>query len=83
MIRPVFYKSFRSRNFNQLKESEKSLDFTNLPSKNLIIDIGFGTGESTIALSNMFINDIVCGIECYKPGIKKLIFMLSTEMLWK
>jgi tRNA (guanine-N7-)-methyltransferase len=73
MIRPVFYKSFRSRNFNQLKESEKSLDLTNLPSKNLIIDIGFGTGESTIALSSMFINDIVCGIECYKPGVKKLM----------
>ena len=73
MIRPVFYKSFRSRNFNHLKESEKSLDLTNLPSKNLIIDIGFGTGESTIALSRMFIDDIVCGIECYKPGVKKLI----------
>ena len=50
MIRPVFYKSFRSRNFNQLKKSEKSIDITNLSSKNLIIDIGFGTGESTIAL---------------------------------
>jgi tRNA (guanine-N7-)-methyltransferase len=73
MIRPVFYKSFRSRNFNQLKESEKSLDLTNRPSKNLIIDIGFGTGESTIALSSIFINDIVCGIECYKPGVKKLM----------
>ena len=73
MIKPVFYKSFRSRNFNQLKESEKSLDLTNLPSKNLIIDIGFGTGESTIALSSIFINDIVCGIECYKPGLKKLM----------
>ncbi len=73
MIRPVFYKSFRSRNFNQLKESEKSLDLTNLPSKNLIIDIGFGTGESTIALSSTFINHIVCGIECYKPGVKKLM----------
>ena len=73
MIRPVFYKSFRSRNFNQLKESEKSLDLTNLSSKNLIIDIGFGTGESTIALSSIFINDIVCGIECYKPGVKKLM----------
>ncbi len=55
MIRPVFYKSFRSRNFNQLKESEKSLDLTNLLKKNLVIDIGFGTGESTIALSRMFI----------------------------
>jgi tRNA (guanine-N7-)-methyltransferase len=73
MIRPVFYKSFRSRNFSQLKESEKSLDLTNRPSKNLIIDIGFGTGESTIALSSIFINDIVCGIECYKPGVKKLM----------
>ena len=73
MIKPVFYKSFRSINFNQLKESEKSLDLTNLPSKNLIIDIGFGTGESTIALSSIFINDIVCGIECYKPGVKKLM----------
>lgn len=73
MIRPIFYKSFRSRNFNQLEESQEPLDFTNLPSKNLIIDIGFGTGESTIALSSMFVNSIVCGIECYKPGVKKLM----------
>ena len=73
MIRPVFYKSFRSRNCNQIKESKKSLDLTELPSNNLVIDIGFGTGESTIALSKMFINDIVYGIECYKPGGKKLM----------
>ena len=73
MIKPVFYKSFRSRNFNQIKESETSLDLANLPSKHLVIDIGFGTGESTIALNRMFKNDVVCGIECYKPGIKKLI----------
>ena len=72
MIRPVFYKSFRSRNFNQLKESAESLDLTNLLSKNLVIDIGFGTGESTIALNKIYSNDIVCGIECYKPGVKKL-----------
>jgi len=51
MIRPVFYKSFRSRNFNQLEETNRSLDLTNLSQKNLVIDIGFGTGESTIALS--------------------------------
>ena len=73
MIRPVFYKSFRSRNFNQIKELEKSLDLTKLPSNNLVIDIGFGTGESTIALSKTFANDIVYGIECYKPGVKKLM----------
>ena len=73
MIRPVFYKSFRSRNFYQTKESERSLDLTELPSNNLVIDIGFGTGESTIALSKLFINDIVYGIECYKPGVKKLM----------
>lgn len=73
MIKPVFYKSFRSRNFNGINESVNSLDLTNLPSKNLVIDIGFGTGESTIALSRMFINDIICGIECYKPGVKKLM----------
>ena len=73
MIKPVFYKSFRSRNFNQLKEEEKTLDITNLSKKNLVLDIGFGTGESTIALNRMFIDDNVCGIECYKPGIKKLI----------
>ena len=73
MIKPVFYKSFRSRNFNQIKESENSIDLTNLPSKKLVIDIGFGTGESTIALSSMFFDDIVCGIECYKPGVKKLM----------
>ena len=64
---------FRSRTCNQIKESKESLDLTELPSNNLVIDIGFGTGESTIALSKMFINDIVYGIECYKPGVKKLM----------
>ncbi|MEK9533028.1 MAG: hypothetical protein VW162_09005 [Alphaproteobacteria bacterium] len=73
MIRPIFYKSFRSRNFNQLDESKESLNLSNLSQKNLIIDIGFGTGESTLALSRMFINNVVCGVECYKPGVKKLI----------
>lgn len=73
MIRPIFYKSFRSRNFNQLDESRESLNLSNLSQKNLIIDIGFGTGESTLALSRMFINNVVCGVECYKPGVKKLI----------
>lgn len=73
MIRPIFYKSFRSRNFNQLDESKESLNLSNLSQKNLIIDIGFGTGESTLALSRMFVNNVVCGVECYKPGVKKLI----------
>ena len=73
MIRPVFYKSFRSRNFNRLKGSEDSYDLTNLSGTNLVIDIGFGTGESTIALSKIYFDYIICGIECYKPGVQKLI----------
>ena len=42
-------------------------------SDNIILDIGFGTGESTMALNEIFSNHTVCGIEAYKPGIKKLI----------
>ena len=40
---------------------------------NIILDIGFGTGESTISLKKVFSSHTVCGIECYKPGIKNLI----------
>ena len=42
-------------------------------SDEIILDIGFGTGESTIALNEIFTEHVVCGIEAYKPGVKKLI----------
>ena len=40
---------------------------------NIILDIGFGTGESTLALKDMFPNSTICGIEAYKPGVKNLL----------
>tara|TARA_Y100000768_G_scaffold358561_1_gene314461 strand:- start:1894 stop:2421 length:528 start_codon:yes stop_codon:yes gene_type:complete len=40
---------------------------------NVILDIGFGTGESSLALKNTFADSTICGIEAYKPGIKNLL----------
>ena len=73
MNRPVYYKSFRSRKFQELKEPKKSIQDILKIEKNIILDIGFGTGESTVALNNMFPKHSVFGIEAYKPGIKNLI----------
>ena len=73
MNRPVYYKSFRSRKFQELEEPTRSiLDILKIE-KNIILDIGFGTGESAIAISNMFPKHNICGIEAYKPGVKNLI----------
>ena len=73
MVRPVYYKSFRSRKFQELQRPKKSiLDILKIK-KNIILDIGFGTGESAIALNTMFPKYSVCGIEAYKPGVRNLI----------
>ena len=73
MNRPIYYKSFRSRKFQELEVPEKSiLDILKIE-KNIILDIGFGKGESAIAISNMFPKHKICGIEAYKPGVKNLI----------
>ncbi len=73
MTRPVYYKSFRSRKFQNIHLTSTSiLDATN-QSDDVILDIGFGTGESTIALNEIFPEYVVCGIEAYKPGVKKLM----------
>jgi len=71
--RPVYYKSFRSRKFQELEEPKKSVQDIFKIEKNIILDIGFGTGESTVALNNMFPKHSICGIEAYKPGINNLI----------
>ena len=73
MTRPVYYKSFRSRKFQNILISSTSLVDAVTQSDDIILDIGFGTGESTVALNEIFSNHTVCGIEAYKPGIKKLI----------
>ena len=73
MTRPVYYKSFRSRKFQNILISSTSLVDAVTQSDDIILDIGFGTGESTVALNEIFPNHTVCGIEAYKPGIKKLI----------
>ncbi len=73
MNRPVYYKSFRSRKFQEVRNPRRSiLDILKIE-KNIILDIGFGTGESTLALKNMFPKYNMCGIEAYKPGVKNLI----------
>ena len=73
MTKPVYYKSFRSRNFKNIHSLSTSIVDTTIQSNDIILDIGFGTGESTLALNRKFPNHIVCGIEAYKPGIKKMI----------
>ena len=73
MNRPVYYKSFRSRRFQEAEKSTMlTLDVLN-KEKNIILDIGFGTGESTITLKNMFQEFNIFGIEAYKPGVNKLL----------
>ena len=73
MNRPVFYKSFRSRKFHELEKSTAlTLDVLS-QEKNIIIDIGFGSGESTLALKKNFPECDIFGIEAYKPGVKKLL----------
>ena len=65
MSRPVYYKSFRSRKYQNIHLTSSSiLDATNL-SDDVILDIGFGTGESTVALNEIFSDHVVCGIEVY------------------
>lgn len=73
MNRPVYYKSFRSRKFQELEKPKRSVLDILTVEKNIILDIGFGTGESTIALKKIFPEFNICGIEAYKPGVKNLI----------
>ena len=73
MIKPVYYKSFRSRKFQEpVKPNRSALDILAIE-ENIILDIGFGTGDSTIALQGMFPQHSILGIESYKPGIKNLL----------
>lgn len=73
MIKPVYYKSFRSRKFQEpVKPNRSALDILAIE-ENIILDIGFGTGDSTIALQGMFPRHSVLGIEAYKPGVKNLL----------
>ncbi len=54
MTKPVYYKSFRSRSFYQLKmPTRKVLDVIE-GNNNIILDIGFGTGESSVALAKNY-----------------------------
>jgi tRNA (guanine-N7-)-methyltransferase len=71
--RPVFYNSFRSRKFQKLGKPKRSIFDILSSESNIILDIGFGTGESTLALKNMFPKYSLCGIEAYKPGVKNLL----------
>ena len=73
MNKPVYYKSFRSRKFQEPKKPKRSALDILAVEKNIILDVGFGTGDSTIALQDMFPKYRVLGIEAYKPGIKKLL----------
>ena len=73
MNKPVYYKSFRSRKFLAPEVPKRSALDILATEKNIILDIGFGTGDSTIALKDMFPEYSVFGLEAYKPGIKNLL----------
>ena len=73
MNKPVYYKSFRSRKFQEPDKPKRSILDILAVEKNIILDVGFGTGDSTIALQDMFPKYRVLGIEAYKPGIKNLL----------
>ena len=73
MNRPVYYKSFRSRKFQELEKSTTLTLDVLAKEKNIILDIGFGSGESTLALKKIFPECNIFGIEAYKPGVKKLL----------
>ena len=73
MNKPVYYKSFRSRKFQEPEKPKRSALDILAVEKNIILDVGFGTGDSTIALQDMFPKYKVLGIEAYKPGIKNLL----------
>jgi tRNA (guanine-N7-)-methyltransferase len=70
--RPKFYKSFRSRRYHESKNLQASIQDLLNESKKIILDIGFGTGESTIDLNDIYEDHLVCGVEAYKPGIQRL-----------
>tara|TARA_E500000178_G_scaffold209939_1_gene207174 strand:- start:5 stop:589 length:585 start_codon:yes stop_codon:yes gene_type:complete len=71
--KPVYYKSFRSRKFQELEKPKRSALDILATEENIILDIGFGTGDSTIALQGMFPHHSIMGIEAYKPGVKNLL----------
>lgn len=74
MNKPKFYKSFRSRKHQDKINDNLTLSPNTLKDHdNIILDIGFGTGESTRALQNIHKSYLVCGLEAYKLGINKLV----------
>tara|TARA_Y200000002_G_scaffold204543_1_gene168749 strand:- start:654 stop:1238 length:585 start_codon:yes stop_codon:yes gene_type:complete len=71
--KPVYYKSFRSRKFRAPEKPKRSALDILATEENIILDIGFGTGDSTVALQGMFPHHSIMGIEAYKPGVKNLL----------
>ncbi len=73
MNKPIFYKSYRSRKYQKVELPKLSLQEVPPEDESIILDIGFGTGESSIALCEMYPDSLVCGIEAYKPGVQRLL----------
>ena len=73
MTKPIFYKSFRSRkNQDEISNLQELTTDIFKDCKKIIIDIGFGAGESTMYLHSKYKDHLVCGLEAYKLGINKL-----------
>ena len=72
MNKPIFYKSFRSRNLKEKILPQKTLDDLVSEDSKIILDIGFGTGDSSITLKKIYPDFAILGIEAYKPGVQRL-----------
>lgn len=71
-IRPNYYKSFRSRSKTEFENFSLSLNELIDKKEKIILDIGFGTGDSSIEIQRLNPDKVIFGIEAYKPGIAKL-----------
>tara|TARA_B100000401_G_C52522010_1_gene584875 strand:+ start:107 stop:697 length:591 start_codon:yes stop_codon:yes gene_type:complete len=71
--RPIYYKSHRSRSYKFIENNLPSLNDLIVNKKNILLDIGFGTGDSCIELQKLYPNKIIFGVEAYKPGVSRMI----------
>ena len=72
MNRPVFIKSFRSRKSKEINLTNKSLNELIDKRSKIILDIGFGTGDSSIKHLKKCIKIIQSGYRSIQPGIQRL-----------
>lgn len=67
--------------YNELPCKDKKTDWITQKNPPLIIDIGFGMGDSTVALSKAQETKRFLGIEVYPPGVGSLLNQIEKEGL--